>query len=367
VQIIPLDGQSYVSTVNTAGEIRLPYLGTHQAANKTLDELAQNIALSVAGRQIRTVRDGVTSIQVLDEQDIFVDIDTYRPVTVTGTVASPGPVGFEPGLTVRAAIGAAGGIAASGGADNFDQQANFRTRQAEMRETEAWLASELWRIHVLLTDKPSDTPLDGPFQVVTDRLDAADIENLRRLVDGARGVLQRELDDKEARITLTQKRIDFLRQAFAQFLTASEIEEDRLQDILSLADRGLTTANALDSAREGALNASSRVLTTQADLAAAERELQTLIIEKRGLQEDFVQSLQDEQATTERSYDEARAQLNSLNRELALGALVESNESVAEIDILLHRQSGTEEQTLNVTPSERLRPGDVIEVVVSFD
>lgn len=368
VRIIPLEGPGYVSTVDTAGEIRLPYLGTHQALGRTLDELAQDIALSVAGRQIRSVQGGVATMLVLDEQDIFLDIETYRPVTMTGAIADPGPIPFEPGLTVRAAIGAAGGLTTSGGFERFDQQANFRTRQAEARETEAWLASELWRIHVLLEDLPSDTPIDGPFQVVADRLDSAEIDNLRRLVDGARAVLDRGLEDKEARIILTQKRIDFLRQAFAQFQTASEIEEERLQDILTLANRGLTTASALDSAREGALNASSRVLTTQADLASAERDLQTLIIEKRGLQEDFVQTLQDEQAKTERTYDEARARLDSLNRELALGALVETGSDAApDVRILLYRQNGTEEATMEVSPSQRLRPGDVIEVMVSFD
>ncbi|WP_187428521.1 hypothetical protein ROLI_044480 [Roseobacter fucihabitans] len=367
VQIIVLNNQSYVGTVDTAGDLRLPYLGTHQAANKTLDELAQEIALSVAGRQIQSVRDGVTSVIVLDEKDIFLDIETYRPVTVVGAVASPGRVDFVPGLSARAAIGSAGGTALAGQTERVDQLANFRTRQAELRETEAWLAAELWRMDVLLSGASSSSPIEGDFQIAADRLDEKDIEGLRELIDGARGALEREQQDNEAKLALTQKRVTFLETALEQFTTASEIEEERLQDILQLSDRGLVTANALDNAREGALNASSRLLTTQADLAAAERELQSLVIEKQGLQEDFDQTLRDERARFERDFDEAKARLNSLNRELALGTLTDDDEVLAELTFLLHRQTRGGEVTIEILPSELLKPGDVIEVLVSYN
>lgn len=367
VRIMPLDNHSYIATVDTAGEIRLPYLGTHQALGKTLDELSQDIALAVAGRQIRSIQDGVPAVLVLDEQDIFLDVETYRPVTVVGAVANPGQIAFEPGLRVRAALGAAGGMSLTGLSERPDQMANFRTRLDEMRETEAWIAADLWRTHVLLEDLPADSPIEGEFQLVADRLTEGDIVNLRRLVEGARAGLRRGLDDTNARIVLTEKRIAFLESALEQYRTASEIEEARLQDILTLADRGLTTANTLDNARQGALNASSRLLTTEAELAAAERDQQGLIIERRGLEEDFVQTLLDEQAKFERSYEETRARIASLTRELALGELSVEGDTTADIRVLLHRQEDGEEQTREVAQSEALRPGDVIEVVISFE
>lgn len=367
VRIIELNNQSYVGTVDTAGEIRLPYLGTHSAVGKTLDELAQEISLSVAGRQIQSVQDGVASVIVLDEQDIFLDIDTYRPVTVVGAVAAPGRVPFEPGLNVRAAIGSAGGTAFAGQTERVDQLANFRTRQAELRQTEAWLAAELWRIEILLSGDPSDTPIGDDFQVITDRLEASDIDGFRKMIDGARSGLRREREDNSARIALTDKRIRFLETALEQFQTASEIEEARLQDVLNLSNRGLTTVNSLDNAREGALNASSRLLTTQADLASAERELQSLVIEQQGLDEDFIQALRDEKARFERDFDEARARLSSLNRELALGTVTDDEDNSTDLRFLLHRQNGPREITTEVLPSEMLKPGDVVEVVFSYN
>lgn len=367
VQIIVLNNQTYVGTVDTSGEIRLPYLGTHQAANKTLDELAQDISLSMAGRQIQSVQNGITSVIVLDEQDIFLDIETYRPVTVVGAVASPGRVAFEPGLNVRAAIGSAGGTAVGTKTDRVDDLANFRTRQAELRETEAWLAAELWRVSVLISGEPSDVPIGPEYQIVLDRLSSADIEGLRELIDGARISLVRGREDITAKMALTKKRISFLETAFEQFQEASEIEESRLQDILQLSSRGLVTANALDSAREGALNASSRLLTTQADLAVAERELQSLMIELQALDEDFLQNLRDGKSTAEQRFAEASARLSSLNRELAFGTLSESEEDTGtELSILLHRQNGGTEISMEVQPSEILKPGDVVEVILTY-
>lgn len=367
VQIIVLNNQSYVGTVDTSGDIRLPYLGTHRAVNKTLDELAQEISLSVAGRQIQSVRDGITSVIVLDEEDIFLDIETYRPVTVVGAVASPGRVVFEPGLSARAAIGSAGGTSMFGQSDNLDQQANWRTRQAELLETQAWLAADLWRIDMLLSEEPTDAPLTGDFASVADRLKESDIESVRQRIDGARGALDRERADNDARIALTEKELQFLSTAFEQFTIASEIEEERLQDVLQLSDRGLITANALDNAREGALNASSRLLTTQADLAATERELQSLKLTKEGLYEDFKQELLNEKAQVERNYDEAVARLSSLNRELALGMVEDDTDVVMDVRIILHRQNGEDEISTQVPPSELLKPGDVLEVVVSYN
>ncbi|WP_282128159.1 polysaccharide biosynthesis/export family protein [Roseobacter litoralis] len=367
VQIIELDNHSYIGTVDTAGEIRLPYLGTHLAANKTLDELSQDISLAVAGRQIRSVQNGISSVIVLDEQDIFLDIDTYRPVTVVGAVAAPGRVPFEPGLNVRAAIGSAGGNALAGQTERVDQLANFRTRQAELRETEAWLAAELWRIDVMLSGADSDAPIDEEYQIIVDRLDSRDVENFRRMIDGARAQLDREREDNAARIVLTKKRTEFLETALSQFQTASEIEEERLQDVLQLSNRGLTTVNSLDNAREGALNASSRLLTTQADLAAAESELQSLMIEKQGLDADFVQALMDEKAKFERDYDEARARLTSLNRELALGTFTVEQDDSTELTFILHRQNGASETSTEVTPDTLLRPGDVVEVIFTYN
>lgn len=366
VRIIELNDLAYVAKVDTAGNIRLPYLGTHPAANKTLDELQQGISSSVAGRQFQLVRDGAVAVVVLNQQDIFLDIEAYRPVAVVGVVAAPGRIPFEPGLTVRSAIGAAGGSAQFSQADGANQLPNLRTRLAELREREAWLASDLWRIHLLLTDGPAESAPEGEFAIVADGLEESVVKSIRERVEAARATLAREREESESRIALTSARIDFLETALEQFKTASEIEELRLQSILTLSDRGLTTADAVKNAREGALNASSRLLTTQADLAETQRELQTFVLANQALDTDFRADLLSEQARVQRVYEETRISADSLSRELSLGFGARDDGEKTTLQIMLHRMSGGEETSTSVPLSTLLQPGDVVEVIASF-
>lgn len=367
LRISAIDNQSYVGTVDISGDIRFPFVGKHAASGKTLDELAAEIALSVAGRQIQSSQEGGTSIVILDEQDIFLDIETYRPVTVVGAVAAPGRVAFEPGLSVRAAIGSAGGSALAGQNDRSEQLANFRTRRSTLRETEAWLVGNLWRVETLLEQTSEDAPLDGAFQIAADRLNESAIEDLRELVRGTRAEFERRKEDNSARIALSEKRIAFLETASDQYLEAAEIDETRLQDVLDLSTRGFSTANAADDAREGALNSSARLLSTQADLAETERELQSLLIERAGLDDEFTRAFLDEKSRLQQDFDEVRAQLKALSREIALGALENDDESGVGMVVLLHRQTASGEVTQEVVPSTLLNPGDVVEVVLSFE
>lgn len=366
VRIIELNDLAYVTKVDTAGNIRLPYLGTHPAANKTLDELQQGISSSVAGRQFQLVRDGTVAVVVLNQQDIFLDIEAYRPVAVVGAVAAPGRIPFEPGLTVRSAIGAAGGSAQFAQIDGANQLPNLRTRLAELREREAWLASDLWRIHLLLTEAPTESAPDGEFAVVADGLDEPAINSIRERVEAARATLEREREESESRIALTTSRIEFLETAFEQFKVASELAEQRLQDILALSNRGLTTADAVKNAREGALNASSRLLTTQADLADTQRELQTFVLLNQALDTDFRADLLSEQARVQRTYEETRISADSLSRELLLGFGARDDSATATLQIMLHRMSGGQETSTSVPLSTVLQPGDVVEVIASF-
>jgi protein involved in polysaccharide export with SLBB domain len=357
-----LDSQAYVATIDAGGEIRLPYLGVHEAAGKTLDELSQAIVLANAGRQIRQALGGVDAFILLDESDLFLDMETYRPVTVTGLVASPGRVVFEPGMSARTAIGSAGGVAFQGDWDRADQLASWRTRQAELRQTEVWLLADLWRITALLEGEESDAPSKAVPDTLTKRLSASGMDMVRSQIRNARDQLERQRDDIEARIVLTQQRIEFLKTAMSQYKTASDIEEERLQNMLQLSASGLATVNTLDNAREGALNASSRLLTTQADMAAAERDLQSLSLAMRGLYEDFEARLLDERVRTERNLAETRARLSGLSQELALGMIATEDSAPGSLRIILHRRVDGEETSREIEQDVLLNPGDVVEV-----
>ena len=89
--------------------------------------------------------------------------------------------------------------------------------------------------------------------------------------------------------------------------------------------------------------------------------------EEPSFDEDFMQNLRDGQSTAEQRFAEASARLSSPNRELAFGTLSENEEdSETELRILLHRQNGDTETSMEVQPNEILQPGDVVEVILSY-
>lgn len=95
-------GQSDLSntyTIDQAGYIAFPLIGSVPARGKTQQELANDIA--------RRLRKGY-----LRDPDVSVEVDTYRPIFVMGEVQNAGQYTYVAGMTVQNAIATAGGFSA---------------------------------------------------------------------------------------------------------------------------------------------------------------------------------------------------------------------------------------------------------------
>ena len=359
-QVIGINAEPYVSMIDLSGDIRFPILGTHRAAGKTVAQLINDIALDLTGRQIRVVLDGVERTIVLDERDIFLDIDSYRAVTVTG----PGSGAFEPGLTARAASGNAGGAALAGLSTDANRLMQLRGNLGELLKTQAWLMADLWRIDVLLDEEALDTIPEEYAGVLESSLTAEDMDIVRARIVAARELRERNRTELVARIALMNSRIGFLSTALEQFQLAADNAETRSASLSDLADRGLTTANALAAAQNGALNASSRVLTTEADLAQAGQELQSLLRQQEDVDADFRNQLFQDKAELERSLAENGARIDANRDQMALTTTLLDDDEDQVFDIILYRWEDGVETSRQIAPSARLRPGDVVEVLI---
>lgn len=91
------DDLSNTYTVDQAGYISFPLIGSVPARGKTQQQLAAEIA--------RKLRQGY-----LRDPDVSVEVDTYRPVFIMGEVQNPGQYSFVAGMTVQNAIATAGGF-----------------------------------------------------------------------------------------------------------------------------------------------------------------------------------------------------------------------------------------------------------------
>lgn len=366
-QITGVSAEPYVTRVDIAGDVRLPYLGTYRAAGKTLDELMQDIALEVTGRQIRIMQNGGDRTLVLDERDVFLDIESYRPVSVSGVVQTPGSIAFEPGLTARAAIAAVGGFALNSESDTADRLSQLRGRFEELRKTQAWLMADLWRIDALLNDAPLDALPQDDAAAFDDSLTAEDIDVIKKRIAAARDRRESDRDSIGARIDLVNTRIAFLSAALEQYEIASDAAEARLADVTDLANRGLATATALASAQTGALNASSRVLTTEAELAGSRQEFQSLLGQEKDVDALFYQNLLSEKSEVSRSLAEVTARVDASREQIALIDLMGASDTGVTTRIVLYRTTNGVEDAREIEPRTLLRPGDELQLLIDTE
>jgi polysaccharide biosynthesis/export protein VpsN len=84
-------------TITESGEISFPYLGEIDVKGKTALQLQEIIAERLKP-------------DYLVNPKVTVSIVEYRPFFLTGEVAKPGSLSYQPGLTLRQAITLAGGM-----------------------------------------------------------------------------------------------------------------------------------------------------------------------------------------------------------------------------------------------------------------
>lgn len=86
-------------SVDKAGYIAFPLVGSVAARGRTLKEVEAGIAHKLSRGYIRN-------------PDVSVEVDRYRPFFIMGEVGAPGQYTYVPGMTVQNAIAIAGGYSA---------------------------------------------------------------------------------------------------------------------------------------------------------------------------------------------------------------------------------------------------------------
>lgn len=86
-------------SVDQAGHVTMPLIGSVPARGATTQELAGRIAEALRRGYLRN-------------PDVSVEVDTYRPFFIMGEVRNPGQYTYVNGLTAQTAIAIAGGYTA---------------------------------------------------------------------------------------------------------------------------------------------------------------------------------------------------------------------------------------------------------------
>ena len=105
INVFEQAGLSGTYTVDQAGYVAFPLIGTVASRGRTLPELEGMIAAKLKQGYLR-------------DPDVTIEVDRYRSVFIMGEVGQAGQYAYVPGMTVQNAIAVAGGF--SPRANQFD-------------------------------------------------------------------------------------------------------------------------------------------------------------------------------------------------------------------------------------------------------
>ncbi len=116
------EGITNTYSVDQAGYISVPLIGSVPARGKTIQQIEADVAARLRKGYLR-------------DPDVAVEIDRYRPVFVMGEVGAAGQYSYVPGMTAQKAIAAAGGFTPRANQSDVDITRQFNGESLTGRVT----------------------------------------------------------------------------------------------------------------------------------------------------------------------------------------------------------------------------------------
>lgn len=345
-------------SVDAQGMVTVPFLGQIAASSLSPADLSAVISDGLKER-----------LAVTSSLDAVVQVTTYRPVFVAGSVRTPGEYPFRPGATAAQLVAQAGGGALMQGVGTIDPR-EILAREGDMQvlrqEAErlairrAMLQAAIDGLDQLVVpERPDGTA--WPESLITSENEVLRLRKERRT---------RELATLDNQIVLLGNEIEALvgrSQALERLVESSRREKENTQ---SLADRGLAvdarvtqTEQALALAEAQLLDVSTAML--RARQAVTQAEAEKVALRDRELIED-TRELQQVEEELERVLTNLDTQqgLSTLETGLVLGTGTEGDDSkVPEPIVTILRGQGEEAIRLSGLETPLL-PGDVVTVTL---
>ncbi|MDA7429639.1 hypothetical protein PGB28_14305 [Primorskyibacter aestuariivivens] len=369
--LIGLPDASVQARINPGGVVDLGVLGRLKLGGLTLDK-ALEAARSEAERRAfpRYMENGDLFVLPIQPRDLRLSVVAFRPITVTGAITGPGRFDFEPGMTVRAALGLAGGLQAggmmTGAAPTPEELIRYRDifDRAALDKVSAEIA--IWALQARVAENmdPDAPALQGPLSgddtapLLADarKLIRADIQTAR----DERAFFVRSLEQMRQRLgILTAQRGEL-----QGLLDADEAEVARIQELIS---RGVAPASLLIEVKRVAALSSARLLEVEEKLSRVQLDITEL--ERR--QSEFDQERQIELLN---EFREARGDLLRATLDMRRGARLLAGQSIPagngatdlaprlEASVIAHRGAGEASRPVAVALDDLVHPGDVLEV-----
>jgi polysaccharide export outer membrane protein len=337
-------------TVNTAGEVALPFIGNLEVGGKTIEDVRSTLKKAYADKG------------VVRGAEIVVGIFEYAPVYVNGDVTKPGSYGFKPGMTVRHAIALASGFAMKPegltAADLWGQHraASIEAMKAHARviRLQAELNGEDKVDFTQMNVAPSDQALASRIiDLETEQFSARNRDRqrelgyLREMVEiwqRQKQALEAQQENEKAMIQTLTADFERINKAFSRGVLPAMRNTEALQALALVKARASTNVSQIMEARRQETDFARR----------AQRFADSERIKILG-------EVQDALITAEAANARLRVAREKLNR----GGVRGQFGNFADVEIRIFRHGGG----AGVTADEgtMLQSGDVVEVRLPYD
>lgn len=352
--------------VSIDGKIQVPFGGVFTAAGRSVSELRDVVAASLAKGAYPLRRDTQGELQwdPIYPEMVVMGIAEYRPIFVAGEVDKPGMQPFQAGLTVQMAIAMAGGTghSSSSGSDSINLIGADKDYLASLSQSVAIQA----KIQRLLAERDglsapdfssmTENPLLGEFARHAMDVERQTFETRSSELEKSRQALRLAIRQATNRLSLLADKQDNI-----DAETAADREE--LRRVQGLYSKGLTQVTSLNEAKRAVLGDSTLALDTASDVASLERDTTDLKHSLEKLDGDFRLSVLADLKQTSTDLAVARSAAAKALDRMAYSGISLSHED-PQIIVTRQRNDGT---TFNIAARETttLMPGDVVRVSLS--
>lgn len=355
--------------VDTMGFVRLPLAGQIKVQGKNLSEINDAVQGKLASQGLPRVTNGGREYQVfLQATQISVVIAEYRPVYVSGDVATPGQHTFRPGMTARQVITLAGG----------HRFANLRTLdtvtasfdwQEEIGTSLVRLAREnvrLQRIRAELANDQKPPKFTLPTQAIPPSVASEIVQSAANRFELNGVKHENEAKFFKTAVVANDARAALLNAQFAKEKLGIDAETRQLERLKRLAAQGNLTSSRLAEVRRDLLFAHTRHLQTASEISRLKSERAELNRQLRKLKEDRRDALLVELQESVLAIDTMGRKISALREKLAYSGNAKSF-GRARATITITRLSSGKAKKITVDEDQPLKPGDVVDIVVDVD
>jgi protein involved in polysaccharide export with SLBB domain len=343
--------------VDSDGRIRLPVLGGIDVAGADVDEVQRRIEAALVARDIML------------SPVVLVEVSTYRPVYVGGAVKVSGEVPYQPGLTLRQAIIAAGGLDLLPGAksaDVGDIMELLARRQAAILKV-AQSDSEIARLKAQVAEVTAPVQPDaGPLAAKDQNPDAGAFTQVDRDLLGALDTQRKSSRTyADTAVSLVQLELDVLTQQAELQSKERDLQHEDVVNTRVMVEKGLVPLPRLNDLQREESRLSRDLLENSAFVARARQAMENIRHETAAADEAArIQALEDYRRALQ-DHAALEAEIDIINgRLVAVGSIAGRKSELGDIvpDIVVHRRVNGVGTQISLTMDSDVQPGDVIDV-----